>query len=105
METPGDRLRQARERARFPSAAAAARRHHWTYTTYVSHENGQTDVPREAAIEYARAFNTTPEWIMFAVGKIDDLGFDRMLADQPEDMRERARRMIELLLGKDSQQP
>ena len=42
---------------------------------------------------------------MFAVGKIDDLGFDRMLVDQPEDMIDRARRMIELLLGKDSQQP
>lgn len=55
-ETSGERLRRARERAGFRSATQAAKRFGWKVTTYMSHENGQTDVPPKRAPVYARAF-------------------------------------------------
>lgn len=62
-ETPGDRLRQAREKF-FKSARAAAIRHGWPISTYASHENGQTgEIPPKAARRYAKAFKVTASWL------------------------------------------
>jgi hypothetical protein len=61
-----ERLIAARRAAGFKSAAAAARRFHWTLSTYCSHENGQTKLPQRAAEEYARAFKVLqgPAWLL-----------------------------------------
>lgn len=63
-ETPGDRLRAARKKYFPDSASAAAKRHGWTVSTYLSHENGQTsEIPLKAARKYAKAFKVTASWL------------------------------------------
>jgi hypothetical protein len=65
-ETSNSRLRQARIAAKFRSATAAAKRYGWTVSTYLSHENGQTPVPSEAAEIYASKFKTcSASWIVY----------------------------------------
>lgn len=64
MDETNTRLRQARINAGFKSARAAALRHSWTPSTYASHENGQTPVPREAAKSYAKAFKVELPWLL-----------------------------------------
>lgn len=63
-DTPGKRLKKAREDAGFRSARGAAIRHHWNPSTYASHENGQTsELPPKAAREYAKAFKVKAAWL------------------------------------------
>lgn len=63
----GDRLRQARLKAGYPSARAAAIAFGWKPSTYASHENGQTDVPPlEAMQRYAKAFRVPVETLLLA---------------------------------------
>lgn len=64
-----ERLKIARERAGFTSAAEVARKFGWTETTYRAHENGQRNIPRERAPVYARAFRVSPEWLLFGRGE------------------------------------
>lgn len=76
MGEAGDRLKAARKKAGekmgFTSAMAAAKRFGWTYSTYASHENGQTpEIPLEDAKKYARAFKTTAAWLMTGEGSPD----------------------------------
>lgn len=63
-----DRLRLARERAGFETAAEAARRFGWPIVTYRHHENGTRGFKQSAAVRYARAFHVTPEWILLGTG-------------------------------------
>lgn len=69
MGDSNDRLRHAREMAGFDSAMSAAKRFNWKPSTYASHENGQSKVPQEAAVTYAKKFGTTPGWILTGEGK------------------------------------
>lgn len=64
-----DRLKLARERANFDTAADAARRFGWTASTYRAAENGQRNITRDKAIEYARAFRVAPEWLLYGRGE------------------------------------
>lgn len=101
MESSGERLKRAREKAGWKTATAAIKRFGWTSSTYRSHENGQTDpIPTEDAIAYAAAYKTTPQWILFGAGE-SDAGIDQLLKGQPENVRRRARRMIEVWLEED----
>lgn len=68
MGDSNDRLKDARIRAGFVSAMSAAKRHHWTISTYASHENGQTPVPVKAAERYAKAFKVSSGWILTGDG-------------------------------------
>jgi phage repressor protein C with HTH and peptisase S24 domain len=68
--TQGDRLKQARIRAGFKSAAAAARRYSWNKNTYTSNENGNRKLSREAAEEYAQKFRVTLDWLLTGKGNI-----------------------------------
>lgn len=68
MGESSERLREARIRAGFKSARKAANRFNWKYSTYASHENGQTDVPPDMAREYARAFKTSAGWLLTGEG-------------------------------------
>lgn len=104
MESQGNRLERARKKAGFKTATAAAKRFGWTYTTYKSHENGQTNnIPVEDAIAYAAAFKVTPEWISYAVGDIDDTGIDQLLRDKPGKLKKKARRLVEGLLAEEEE--
>src|SRR6266576_4459 len=64
MDESNTRLREARKKAGFKSARAAALRFRWVPSTYASHENGQTPVPKEDAREYARAFKVDRAWLL-----------------------------------------
>lgn len=64
-----ERLKIARERAGFASAAEVARKFGWTETTYRAHENGQRNIPRSKAPTYARAFRVSPEWLLYGRGE------------------------------------
>jgi phage repressor protein C with HTH and peptisase S24 domain len=64
MDETNERLRKARDDAGFKSAMSAAKRFGWTPSTYASHENGQTPVPRKAAEVYAKAFKVSPAWLL-----------------------------------------
>jgi len=71
MDETNTRLRQARQAAGFKSARAAAIRYNWTPSTYASHENGQTPVPRDAAKAYAKAFKVDVAWLLNIEGSIN----------------------------------
>jgi hypothetical protein len=64
-DTMGQRLMQARKRAGFTSASAAAKHFGWRVATYLAHENGQNRFKEPTAIEYGEAFNVSPAWLMF----------------------------------------
>lgn len=68
MGESNDRLKKARENAKFKSARSAALRFGWNPSTYASHENGQTPVPPDAAKVYARAFKCSQGWILTGEG-------------------------------------
>lgn len=65
MGEQNDRLREARRLAGLKDAAAAISKHHWTPSTYRSHENGQTTkIPQNAANKYAKAYNVRLAWLL-----------------------------------------
>jgi hypothetical protein len=63
--TPNARLRDARTSAGFPTAIAAADALGVPRSTYIGHENGHRGFPAKRAPDYARAFGTTPEWLLY----------------------------------------
>lgn len=67
-EEPKDRLKKARMGAGLRSAAEAARRYNWPYSTYAAHENGQNQIQLESAQEYSRAFKVPASWILTGEG-------------------------------------
>jgi hypothetical protein len=68
MDESNTRLRKARLDAGFKSVRAAAIRYNWIPSTYASHENGQTPVPRDSATAYARAFKASLAWLLNVEG-------------------------------------
>lgn len=67
LMSSSDRLKKARADAGFESAAEAAERFGWKYSTYAGHENGSRGYDIEAAERYAQAFRVRPEWLAFGV--------------------------------------
>jgi hypothetical protein len=65
-ESRSARLRDARQKAGFSTAAEAARKFGWPYPTYVMHESGR-GLGRSAAV-YAHAFNVSETWLMTGHG-------------------------------------
>jgi DNA-binding XRE family transcriptional regulator len=70
MKDAHERLRQARTIAGFPTATAAAKRFHWSEPTYLSHENGSRGYPKLKAINYAKAFKVSLEWLLSGRGEM-----------------------------------
>lgn len=68
----GERLREARRAAGFRSGSEAAKRHGWTISTYLAHENGQNGLKADSAIEYAGKFNVDPGWLLTGTTKSVD---------------------------------
>lgn len=71
--TANQRLKFVRERAKFETAADAARRFGWNETTYRSHENGHRGFPAKRAPIYAKAYKVSEEWLLYGKGSPDDL--------------------------------
>jgi phage repressor protein C with HTH and peptisase S24 domain len=65
MDTPADRLKQARAVAGFRTATDAALRFGWNVNTYKSHENGQRNLRVDRVEQYASAFGVSPAWLQF----------------------------------------
>lgn len=65
MDTPHERLKQARIRAGYRTAKAGAERVNVPYGTYSGHENGNRAYSDEEAIHYGKIFKVRPEWLMF----------------------------------------
>ena len=65
MDTPGQRLKWAREnKSEYETATAAAKAFGWTVPTYLGHENGDRVPSRKAAIKYSHAYKVPWAWIL-----------------------------------------
>lgn len=64
MNTPGDRLRNARRAAGFKTQREACQRYGWNENTYRTHENGPRGISKSAALEYARVFKVSVAWLL-----------------------------------------
>ncbi len=58
------RLKNARLKAGFSTAAAAARRLGVAYPTYAAHENGSRGIGNEELLAYAKAFKVEASWLL-----------------------------------------
>ena len=58
------RLREARERAGFETAADAVRAFGWRYDAYKHHENCMRGIPRERLLVYAKAYKVDFNWLV-----------------------------------------
>jgi hypothetical protein len=63
--SPGDRLREARERVGFSSAAAAAKAIGVPIATYTGHEANHRGFPAKKAALYAKEFHVSVNWLLF----------------------------------------
>lgn len=60
-----ERLRAARLKADFRSAAAAADAMGIAHSTYQAHENGNRDYDADNAAKYARKFKVSKSWLLY----------------------------------------
>jgi DNA-binding XRE family transcriptional regulator len=63
------RLKQARMAAQFKRAAEAAESLGVPYQTYAAHENGNRMFDVEGAIQYARRFRVSLDWLLTGSGR------------------------------------
>lgn len=70
----GDRLRQARIKAGFPTAAAAAEGLGFVIATYQAHENGNRNFKIADANRYATAFKVRLDWLLTGKGDMRGRG-------------------------------
>ena len=63
--TMGDRLKQARIKSGYASAAQAAEAMGVSSATYAQHENGLRGFPASRAQRYGRFFRVAPEWLLY----------------------------------------
>jgi phage repressor protein C with HTH and peptisase S24 domain len=71
MGDVGDRLGQARKRAKLSRAEVAAKLG-MSYSTVASHENGQTDdPPRDTVKRYVKLYKASLAWVLTGEGPVD----------------------------------
>ena len=68
MDTQGERLRWARERKEFRSAAAFARRLNIPEVTYRAHEKNRRKLSETAARQYAESLGVRWDWLITGEG-------------------------------------
>lgn len=66
-ETKAERLRSARLKAGFTTAAAAAREFDIPEPTYAAHENGSRGFDEDVALRYAQRFGVDPMELIFGI--------------------------------------
>lgn len=82
MSTPqSERLRLARIKAGYASAADACRAFGWSEGTYRHHDNGTRGFGADAAKRYGRAFKVKPGYLMMMDG-VDDASPNDFIADE-----------------------
>lgn len=59
------RLKEARLKAGYSTAAGACDAFGWKKSTYYGHENGSELISRDAAAKYAVAFKIDPAWLLY----------------------------------------
>lgn len=65
MSTPGERLRDARVKAGYETAADAARQFEWHPQNVRDHEADRRKISPDQARRYARAYKITPTWLLY----------------------------------------
>jgi SOS-response transcriptional repressor LexA len=80
-----ERLKAAREKAGYGSAADAARAFGWREPAYRHHENGTRSFGADAAKKYGRAFKVKPGWL---------LGLENVDSGPPPQSREDERLVV-----------
>ena len=73
METPGERLRYARERAGYATAQEFAEAVGSTVSTYRSHENGTRGIPNSSALQYAKKLKIEFDWLQAGQGQTPEV--------------------------------
>jgi phage repressor protein C with HTH and peptisase S24 domain len=66
------RLKEARKKRGYGSAAKAAEAIGVPYGTYSGHENGNRGIPRDDLARYARFFRVPVEWLAFGKGSVSE---------------------------------
>lgn len=69
-----ERLKEAREKAGYRTAADAAKALNVKRPTYYSHENGSIGIRRQVAVNYARKFKVSLEWLLTGRGDMTTRG-------------------------------
>jgi phage repressor protein C with HTH and peptisase S24 domain len=87
MDTPADRLRNARELRGFPTPTEAAQAFGWNEVTYRAHENGGRGIKQPVAEKYASAFRVKAGWILFGDGEAPGGGDGHGVAPRPASPR------------------
>jgi hypothetical protein len=89
MKTIGERLAYAREKAGFVTPGDAAASLGTVYSTYIAHENGTGGFKVDKAVQYARKFKVSLDWLLTGKGKGPDGSkaweIYLMMADLPDD--------------------
>lgn len=74
MTEAHQRLREARERAGYETAKAAAEAMGAPYATYAQHESGERGLSANRAERYARFYRVEPEWLLYGRGRGAEAG-------------------------------
>ena len=64
-EKPYERLQKLRKSKNIGSAKEAAARFGWPKDTYIAHESGSRGIRPPVAAKYAKAYGSSPEYILF----------------------------------------
>lgn len=83
METPSDRLKEARLKAGYSTAKSAAEAMGVTVSTYIQHESGVRGLPAGRAARYAKFFRVAPEWLLYNRGSSDPIEVEPTLTELP----------------------
>jgi DNA-binding XRE family transcriptional regulator len=102
MSDESDRLRRARARAGFASAADAARRLNLHYPTYAAHENGSRGFSKQSARRYATAFKINVQWLLYGLGDPTGKSIEQTILALPDEYRRQVVEYIDYIKAKAS---
>jgi len=94
MTQASDRLREAREKAGYSSAKAAAEAMGIPVATYIQHENGGRGYPASRADRYAKFFRVQACWLLYGQGEAPSEQARPPSAEQLQQMIEAAVRDV-----------
>lgn len=83
MSTPAERLKEARAKAGYETAKAAAEAMGVSVSTYVQHESGVRGFPASRAARYAKFFRVAPEWLLYGRGEAAPVVIQPQLTELP----------------------
>lgn len=100
LRLPHERLRWARENAKYGSASLAARAMGVKTATYIAHENGNRSLQKNAD-RYARFFRVSIDWLLTGRGAPKGTPRVQQIYDNlPPELQKEAIDFLEFLLNK-----